>query len=129
MLQKVAHTVEGLKSVSQPALKAILSRVYLVHASLVGGVGTIVVTLLPRLWRQEKVLTFYQSREAAFAARIFPVLSTLGNAPVLPASRRKLPLSSSLDPLDSLGRPEIAGAGPDRSGRSSALLPSRYTPV
>lgn len=33
-----------------------------------GGVGTIVVTLLPRLWRPEKVLTFYQSREAAFAA-------------------------------------------------------------
>jgi hypothetical protein len=39
MLQKVAHTVEGLKSVSQPTLKAILSRVYLagpspVHANL-----------------------------------------------------------------------------------------------
>ena len=33
-----------------------------------GGVGTIVVTLLPRLRPQEKVLTFYQSREAAFAA-------------------------------------------------------------
>ena len=46
MLQKVAHTVEGLKSVSQPALKAILSRVYLVHASLVGGVvGFIVIVL------------------------------------------------------------------------------------
>ena len=36
------------------------------------------------------------ARDAAFAARIFPVLSTLGSAPVLPASRRKFPLSSSL---------------------------------
>ena len=46
MLQKVSHTVEGLKSVSQPALKSILSRVYLVHASLVGGVvGFIVIVL------------------------------------------------------------------------------------
>jgi hypothetical protein len=46
MLQKVAHSVEGLKSVSQPALKSILSRVYLVHASLVGGVvGFIVIVL------------------------------------------------------------------------------------
>jgi len=33
-----------------------------------GGVGTIVATLLPRLNRQDKALTFYQSREAAFAA-------------------------------------------------------------
>src|ERR1700691_3041291 len=33
-----------------------------------GGVGTIVVTLLPRLHRHDKALTFYQSREAAFAA-------------------------------------------------------------
>src|ERR1700722_3978935 len=33
-----------------------------------GSVGTIVVTLLPRLWRHEKLLPFYQSREAAFAA-------------------------------------------------------------
>src|SRR5271169_2052006 len=33
-----------------------------------GGVGTIVATLLPRLHRSQKALTFYQSREAAFAA-------------------------------------------------------------
>jgi membrane dipeptidase len=33
-----------------------------------GGVGTIVATLLPRLHRRTKALTFYQSREAAFAA-------------------------------------------------------------
>jgi membrane dipeptidase len=33
-----------------------------------GGVGTIVCTLLPRLHRANKALTFYQSREAAFAA-------------------------------------------------------------
>ena len=33
-----------------------------------GGVGTIVATLLPRLHRRDKALTFYQSREAAFAA-------------------------------------------------------------
>src|ERR1700733_5937112 len=33
-----------------------------------GGVGTIVATLLPRLNRRDKALSFYQSREAAFAA-------------------------------------------------------------
>ena len=33
-----------------------------------GGVGTIVATLLPRMHRNQKALTFYQSREAAFAA-------------------------------------------------------------
>ena len=33
-----------------------------------GGVGAIVATLLPRLNRKDKALTFYQSREAAFAA-------------------------------------------------------------
>jgi membrane dipeptidase len=33
-----------------------------------GGVGTIVATLLPRLHRKDKALTFFQSREAAFAA-------------------------------------------------------------
>lgn len=33
-----------------------------------GGVGTIVATLLPRLHRGSKALTFYQSREAAYAA-------------------------------------------------------------
>jgi hypothetical protein len=46
MLQKLAHTVAGLKSASQPALKSILSRMYLVHASLVWGVvGFIVIVL------------------------------------------------------------------------------------
>ena len=35
-----------------------------------GGVGTVVATLLPRLHRSNKALTFYQSREAAFAARV-----------------------------------------------------------
>ncbi len=33
-----------------------------------GNVGTIVATLLPRLHRKHKPLTFYQSREAAYAA-------------------------------------------------------------
>jgi len=33
-----------------------------------GGVGTIIATLLPRLHRHNKALTFYQSREAAFAS-------------------------------------------------------------
>lgn len=46
MLQKVAHTVAGLKSVSQPALKSILSRMYLVHASLVWGVVGLIVVVL-----------------------------------------------------------------------------------
>jgi len=33
-----------------------------------GRVGTIIATLLPRLHRQDKPLTFFQSREAAYAA-------------------------------------------------------------
>jgi hypothetical protein len=44
MLQKMAHRVEGLKSVFEPALKAVLPRMYLINASLVGGVvGFIVI--------------------------------------------------------------------------------------
>ncbi|MCA9045473.1 MAG: peptidase M19, partial [Planctomycetaceae bacterium] len=33
-----------------------------------GNLGLVVATLLPRLHRKEKPLTFYQSRESAYAA-------------------------------------------------------------
>jgi membrane dipeptidase len=49
------NTFPGPNTVSWPELRR-------------GGVGTIVATLLPRLHRRDKALTFYQSREAAFAA-------------------------------------------------------------
>jgi hypothetical protein len=50
MLPKVAHTVEGLKSISEPVLKAILSRVCLIHAILVGGAAGFVVIVLATYW-------------------------------------------------------------------------------
>jgi hypothetical protein len=51
MLQKVAHRVEGLRSVFESSLKAILSRVYPMQASLVGGVGRLYRDrTLPSYW-------------------------------------------------------------------------------
>jgi membrane dipeptidase len=53
--KQFAGIVPGACTVSWPELKR-------------GRVATIIATLLPRLHRKEKRLTFYQSREAAYAA-------------------------------------------------------------
>jgi len=53
--QQFADIVPGECTVSWPELRR-------------GGVGTIIATLLPRLHRKDKRLSFFQSREAAYAA-------------------------------------------------------------